>query len=256
MYYKNMGIERTGLKRVPLGVFLLGGAMVVIALLLLAAHAPRPSAGAPQRQAVLRAVTDLQGCLTCHASLAQTPVGIDGRVLSAAYHPAIQLLDHQALATVTSQVNRRLIDAGQRLIDAPAVDEHLSGQAMEEFLRLYEQVQAHPSHEAVLLDVAQQVGGLEQLIQLLENQASPFQWSRRTLPTTAPHSAVLLAGGSLPLLLDHQPVVNRAPILGASALDDNQALVLPAPVKWAVSRRGPPVVEVVESIGFREKIAI
>jgi hypothetical protein len=261
MYYKNMVIQRTRLKKAHLGAFIIGGAMVVIALLLVAAQSQRATASAentPQRQAVIRAVTDLQGCLTCHSVLAHTPVGIDERVLSAAYHPAIQLLDRPVLAAAVplqSQVSHRLLDAGQRLVNAPLSDDHLSAQAMREFLRLYEQVRSYPASEPVLLSIAQQVGGLEQLVQMLENQASPFKWSTSSRPTVQ-HSAVVMTGAPLSLLLEHQPVVILASILNSGTTCGDQVQTLPAQVKWAVSRRGPPAVEVVESIGFEEKIAV
>jgi hypothetical protein len=47
-----------------------------------------------------------------------------------------------------------------------------------------------------------------------------------------------------------------ASILDSGTICSDQVKTLPAQVKWAVSRRGPPAVEVVESMGFEEKIAV
>jgi hypothetical protein len=70
------------------------------------------------------------------------------------------------------------------------------------------------------------------------------------------HSAVVMTGAPLSLLLERQPVVILASILNSGTTCGDQVQTLPAQVKWAVSRRGPPAAEVVESIGFEEKIAV
>lgn len=205
---------------------------------------------------MLQAVNNLQGCLTCHT---ETPFGIDQRVLSYGYHPAMQALDRTVLTTVIplkSQIDHQLFDVGQRILDTQFTDSHSSTRAVQKFLRIYDQAQANPDSEYVLLSVIQQLGGLEQLLRVLENQASPYQLKKVNISAVQNTVVAVQIASSAPLALVSEPVTMLDPALYYSSRCDDCRMNRPAQVSFAAYRRGPPTVIAGESVLFGKKIAM
>lgn len=235
--------------------------MVSGALVLLVVHLGQTGSreNAASRLRMVQAVSHLQGCLTCHSTtFAATPVGVNQQTLSAAYHPRIQLLDKPVATPTVSlagQVDRDLLTIGQRILDVHPANLPLSDVVVQKFLQIYDQAQAHPGSEPVLLDVIRQLGGLEQLLQMLENQASPYQLKKANTSTVQSAAAVVVPFTSpLALAVESPFTFDAAQHVGS--VDNHYRISVPAPPVFAAYRRGPPALTGEESVLFGKKIAV
>jgi ABC-type nickel/cobalt efflux system permease component RcnA len=195
---------------------------------------------AQQNLRVAEAVSQLEGCASCHEVTNQSSVVLPSleRVVS---HTLIALPEAKPQVRGITPVEARLVDAGQRILALSASDHtpQVSATA-DSFLRIFEQSRTTSSPAAdqlTALDV------LEYWIQNLEHQAQTTRWnvhaSEQTQTAAAWMTAVPVSSGFTAAL---SPCLAALTVLvGCLAMvQDDAAYRRLDEVILGVHRRGPP----------------
>jgi ABC-type nickel/cobalt efflux system permease component RcnA len=195
---------------------------------------------AQQDLRVAEAVSQLEGCVTCHDVTNQSSVALlsSERVVS---HTPIALPEARPQVRAVTPVQARLIDAGQRILALSASDHTPQvSAAADSFLRIYEQSRTASSPTAdqlTALDV------LDYWLQNLEHRAQTTRWnvhaSEQTQTAAAWMTAVPVSSGFTAAL---SPCLAALTVLvGRSAIvQDDAAYRRLDAVVLGVHRRGPP----------------
>jgi ABC-type nickel/cobalt efflux system permease component RcnA len=196
---------------------------------------------AQQDLRVAEAVSQLEGCATCHEVTNQSSVVLPSleRVVS---HTLIALPEAKPQVREVTPVEARLVDAGQRILALSAWDHTPQvSAAADSFLRIYEQNRTASSPAAdrlTALDV------LDYWLQNLEHQAQTTRWnvhaSEQTQTAAAWMTAVPVSSSGFTAALS--PCLAALMVLvGCSAVvRDNATYRRLDAVVLGVHRRGPP----------------
>lgn len=225
--------------------------LIGLGLVLLAAAAwinhgkPAEAAAVPPRVLVEQAVSNLQPCLTCHSTTASQTELIAYQTTRR--HPSEVLSENEqsipVAADLQARLDSQLIETGQRILELPETGTPAYQTILSDYLQIYDSSRLN-TDQKVLVVALDRLSQLEQLIKVLEHQASPYQWK-----TTSPSQAVqinmaVLSSVSPPTYaaLYHSPLLwDRVPAEGRSTPD----LVVFTPVKLVFDayRRGPPATD-------------
>jgi hypothetical protein len=221
---------------IGLGLVLLAAAIWIIQV------EPAESATIPQRVLVQEAVNDLSPCLTCHSSTAS-------EVQLAAYRAPklhgdnILAADNHTIPVVSdlrAQVDGQLVETGQRILDLPETSAPDYHTVLSDYLKIYESSRANTDQQ-VLLNALDRLTRLEQLLNVLEHQASPYKWDAGIASQTVKMVTAALSTVPPPTyaaLYHRMLFVELAP--AASRYWEDLAILAPERVVSAAYRRGPP----------------
>jgi hypothetical protein len=229
--------------------FIFGAVLVLLAIVLVVNIESTTSHSLSHqvhRARVAQAVSYLEsGCLTCHASV-NTPQLME--------HAYTSVLDHtqndeqtpvngympvsisgETTAQLQNQVNTQLIEMGQRILNLPRLRDQRAEAVVEEYLHVYEQTRETPSvsHWALW-----RLDGIESLLRILENQASPYQLVRQDTQPDQPDTAGLLTLAPMPnaAVVTHYVLVGEI-IRAPSARPDAAQFAMPQDIVHATRRR-------------------
>ena len=185
------------------GAFVIGGALLLVALLALA-HAGRAGDRTPAQETyarVLGTVTRLGSCPTCHTAPARQEPGAARAVpVSAPVHRTIELPEARpAVETQAAQVSERLVTVGQRLLDALPSGDARAEQAAKDYLAVVEEISADGS-PAVPLTALERLAQLEAILRVLEREAGATTFWRANESPAASAGAATVALTSAPPL--------------------------------------------------------
>jgi cytochrome c553 len=203
---------------------------------------------AQQDLRVAEAVSQLEGCATCHELTNQTSVVLPGleRVLS---HTLIALPEAGPQVRTVTPVEARLADAGQRIL-ALSASNHTPqvSAAANSFLHIYEQNRHASSPTA---DQLTALDSLEYWLQNLEHQAQTTRWnvhsSEQTQTAAAWLTVVPVSSGFSAALSPR--LTTLTVLVGRSAVvQDGAAYRRLDEVILGVRRRGPPAGAYLDSV--------
>jgi ABC-type nickel/cobalt efflux system permease component RcnA len=203
---------------------------------------------AQQNLRVAQAVSQLEGCATCHELTNQTSVVSSGLARTVS-HTLIALPEAKPQVRTATPVEARLADAGQRILALSASDYTPQvGAAADSFLRIYEQNRAASNSTA---DQLTALDSLEYWLQNLEHQAQTARWnvhsSEQTQTTAAWLTAVPVSSGFTAAL---SPCLAALMVLAGCSVvvRDGAASRQLDEVILGVHRRGPPADAHVDSV--------
>ena len=241
------------LKQLHRCAFILGALLVLLAFVLVArVQFATSHQHAYQTLRVAQAVTHLEGgCLTCHSMLARTPPS----VFPAIAHPQIDHSDWRLLAdfaTTTAAphatVDAQLLTVGKRILALPDYDDGRQDEVIAAFLQTYDEIRTITTdlNPQVMQGVLWRIDGIETLLQLLENQASPHKWDREDSTQFQANLTILNSAPVLPAtaVLHHGLPLGDAVADRWTVHEEAYQFVMPLEIVFATQRRGPPVGDV------------
>jgi hypothetical protein len=240
-------------RRLHCCIFLIGVSLLLLALALIV----RVDFAASQAQThptvrVAQVVTVLgDGCLSCHVAPQNTPqwaYGSNHRPNQPSLlHPVSQQASSRAMQ---ANVDTQLHDLGQRILALPELNTPAQTEVTEAFLLAYHEtrnITADPTSPASSYALWR-MGAIEQLLQLLENQASPYRWTTSDSKLVKSTAAVLSSPVSV-----SAAVLCYGTMLGDAESDycvlcETYQPVMPSEPGSMASRRGPPAAVFLDSV--------
>lgn len=206
---------------------------------------PAQSATLSQRVLVQEAVNDLNACLTCHA---------ESSTVVTVLHLADQPDDRSVPVAVDlqAQLDTHLVEAGQRILDLPESDATAYQTALSDYLQIYESTRDKTDHQS-LLSALDRLGQLEQLLTLLEHQASPYRWKTTSTEPSTKVSAAVLSTVPPYAVLYHPPFLLDIKSTGGKNWND-MTIFAPVQIVFAAYRRGPPATEMFMESVWRTRL--
>jgi hypothetical protein len=234
-------------------IFLAGVIMLALAVgLFLNGQADGERSILEARLAVQDAVASLEPCETCHSGAAQSGTLVAFRPLVQASRPAV---DAPALAESMPQVDylrveldARLAEAGQRVLEAPASDDPAYRAAIDHYLAVYHAAQSDLDG-AQVASALHALDGVTALLAESANRASPVRLDRTPEPAprclgsaaqSAPPPLVRVAASAQGVILDQTPAIEPA--------DLSARVYVPSRVVVVSHRCDPPAGAIFDSV--------
>lgn len=208
---------------------------------------------------VAQTVVALQnGCTTCHGGVPDT-----SRLVLHYDHDVDESggLSPVSMPTPTTDsqaaIDQRLLDLGLRILALPDAGSAGHTRAAEAFLQAYDDTRALDSQSAMadLVVVERHIGAVEEMVRLLEHQASPYRVTSDESDPLEPEPVVLsrvqMTGS--PAVAYHPLALVMADSQGWTLVTDYRC-VTPTESALAARRRGPPAAAVtfLDSVWYRE----
>jgi hypothetical protein len=206
------------------------------------------------RLAVQDAVASLEPCETCHSGMEQGDALVAFRPLVQTSRAAV---DAPSLAASMPQVaylrvelDARLVEVGQRVLELPASDNPAYRAAIDHYLNVFDAAQSGLNHEQVA-SALHALDGVALLVTEAANQAQPVRLDRAPDPEprcleaalqSAPPPLTRVAANAQGVTLD-QPLAIEPADLGAR-------VIVPSRVVFVSHRCDPPSGAAINSVGY------
>jgi hypothetical protein len=240
--------EAVMLGQVHRWALLMGMVMILLAgALLLHSETAKNQTNTVSRVRLQEITANLTNCFVCH-----TPASaeIPELVHTTIRFPTIRddTTQRSTAEQLRGQIETRLIDLGNRILDLPVTQDQGSVSVIEDFVQVYETTRNN-TDTTYLLNTLHSVEKIEKFISLLEHKAQPLKWA--SLPATTTQSQVntaQVAPASSPFAAIAQQITGLHKIHEANWLMENYQAFVPTRIVFASYRRGPPARMIAESV--------
>jgi hypothetical protein len=245
-------------RRIHYCVFIIGAVLLLLAVVSFDSPTSQTPEHQVQRAYVAQAVSRLESaCRTCHSSANTTPqfervyalVEWSDRDLGGGQTP-IYIPSNSPGNTVSllpqERLNAQLVETGQRLLNLPQVRDQRAETVVEDFLHIYAVASAGPDYHAAQW-AFWQLDGIESLLRILENQASPYRLARQDNPLT--HNGAVHTLATAPGVALMMPNVSMGDVIQQNGVRlDTIPFAMPQEIVCTTHRRGPPAGVCLESV--------
>jgi hypothetical protein len=225
------------------------GALLILAAALMVVQYDHQHARTAQHMRLAQAVSDLDGCLTCHVAPAQAkvvPVSDEAHndlLLATLVQPANETHDATLAAAqdLTSEINTELRTIGHRLLDLPDAQARQATAMIDAYLTVYDTVRAdHASYSTDTLLAT--LTEIEVALRTLEYDAQGGHWNAPDAPESQPDLmlAASLVQGSPPPVAWTTAITLEQNVSTQITVADTATIRITPALAYALLRRGPP----------------
>lgn len=227
----------------------LAGTLLVLAAVLMITHSGHQDTRASQHMRLAQAVSELDGCLTCHATPNQDSAVLvvnepQSNLLLADLVGLVEMHHTPLMAAQipTAEVETELRTIGHRLLDLPDAQAEQAGDMIDAYLTVYDTVRANDAAyntESLLATLSE----IESALRTLEYTAQGVHWGTPDVSTSQPDvvlAAASIQGSPTPSVAWATAITLEQTASPQIILADAAAIRITPALAYALLRRGPP----------------